>query len=396
MPSATSLRIPERSVVIGGIAATLSMAAMLLWGAADRDSPAVPQPLQADTLVMELDGGGDPILRLAAAWRALQLQPGHADAATRYAGLALTYYGTSGDARFLGYAEGALAPWREAMNPPRSVWLLRGRILQTQHRFADAGADLDRLLAVHGDSAEAMLLAADAWRRAGDIGRARSRCAGLAFAGWPDLARYCAADVLLSLGKTQEADQLLSSGEVVYADMPTETAQWRLAVAADAAAAAGRAAEARALFEQALAIPGAGIALHVAYADLLLGEGRSQDAVDALSDLPDADAVLLRRAIAARRLRHDSFNQLRERLRVRFADAGAFDTARLHLREQALFELLVEDDPDAALALAEENWTLQKGWDDAALLIQAARAADRPEAAHPVEDWRSKFDRRAT
>jgi hypothetical protein len=178
--------------------------------------------------------------------------------------------------------------------------------------------------------------------------------------------------------------------------MPAETAQWRLAVAADAAAAAGRAAEARSLFERALAIPGAGIALHVAYADLLLGEGRPQDAVDALSDLPDADAVLLRRAIAARRLGLGSFGQLRERLRARFADARTFDTARLHLREQALFELLVEDNPDAALALAEENWTLQKGWDDAALLIQAAQAADRPEAAHPVEDWRSKFDRGAT
>lgn len=396
MPSATCLRIPERSVVIGSIAATLSVAAMLLWGAADRDSSAAPQPLQADTLVMELDGGGDPMLRLAATWRALQLQPGDADAASRYAGLALTYYGTSGDARFLGYAEGALAPWREAMNPPRSVWLLRGRILQTKHRFADAGADLDRLLAAHDDSAEAMLLAADAWRRAGDIGRARSRCAGLAFAGWPDLARYCAADVLLSLGKTQEADQLLSSGEAVSADLPAATAQWRLAVAADAAAAAGRAAEALSLFERALAIPGAGIALHVAYADLLLGEGRAQDAINALSDLQDADAVLLRRAIAARRLGLDSFDDLRERLRARFADARALHTAGLHLREQALFELQVEDNPPAALALAEENWTSQKGWDDAALLIQAARAADRPEAAQPVEHWRSKFDRRAT
>jgi tetratricopeptide (TPR) repeat protein len=398
MPSATFLRIPERSVVIGSIAATLSVAAILLWGTADGDSPAGPRPLRADTVVMELDNGSDPMLRLAATWRALQRQPGDADAATRYARLALTYYGTSGDARFLGYAEGALAPWREAMNLPRSVWLLRGRILQTQHRFADAGADLDRLLAAHGDSAEAMLLAADAWRRAGDIGRARSRCAGLAFAGWPDLARYCAADVLLSLGKTEEADQLLSSGVAVSADMPAEMGQWRLAVAADAAAAAGRVAEARSLFEQALASPGGGVALHVAYADLLLGEGRPQDAIDALSDLPDADAdaVLLRRAIAAGRLGLDSFDQLRERLRARFADARAFDTARLHLREQALFELLVEDDPDAALALAEENWMLQKGWEDAALLIQAAAAADRPEAVRPVEDWRRTFDRHAT
>ena len=395
MPSATFWRIPERSVVIGGIAATLSVAAMLLWGAADRDSPAVPQPLQVDAVVIDLDGGGDPMLRLAATWRALQLQPGDADAATRYAGLALKFYGTSGDARFLGYAEGALAPWREAMNPPRSVWLLRGRILQTQHRFADAGSDLDRLLAAHGDSVEARLLAADAWRRVGDIGRARSRCAGLVFAGWPYLARYCAADILLSLGKVEEAHEVLTSGVTVSADVPAETVQWTLAVAADVATAADRIDEARSLFEQTLAIPGAGIALHVAYADLLLGEGRPQDAVDALSDLPDADAVLLRRAIAARRLGLDSFDQLRERLRARFADAGAFDTTRLHLREQALFELLVEDNPHAALALAEENWTLQKSWEDAALLIQAARAAGRPEAAHPVKDWRSKFNRRA-
>jgi hypothetical protein len=362
----------------------------------DGDAPGASTELQAETVVLQLDSGSDPMLRLATMWRALQLQPDDAAAATRYAGLALEIYATSGDARFLGYAEGALARWREAEKPPLSIWLLRGRILQTQHRFAEAGSDLDRLLAVHGDSAEGMLLAADAWRRAGDIHRARLRCAGLAFAGWHDLARHCTADVLLSLGKAEKAHELLSSREAASGRAPPEMAQWMLAVAADAAVAAGRRSEARALFERALAIPGAGIALHTAYADLLLGDGRPREAIATLSGLPDADAVVLRRAIAAKRLGQASLDRLRESLRARFAEARALDAGALHLRERALFELLVEANPDAALALAGKNWTLQKGWEDAALLIQAARAAGRPDAARAVEDWRRQADRGAT
>jgi hypothetical protein len=61
------------------------------------------------------------------------------------------------------------------------------------------------------------------------------------------------------------------------------------------------------------------------------------------------------------------------------------------LREQALHDLLIEEDADTALALAGENWTWQKGPEDAALLVQAARAAGRPDAARAVEDWRKQF-----
>ncbi|MDP9199004.1 MAG: hypothetical protein M3O07_07305 [Pseudomonadota bacterium] len=367
-------------------------AVSLAHGAGDDLSDLSAEP-PADTVVLQRAESADSPQGLAARWRALQRDPGDADAASRYAGLALRQYAVSGDARHLGYAERALADWQDAADPPLSVWLLRGRILQTQHRFAEAGADLDRLLAKHRHSVEGMLMAADAWRRAGEIDRARSRCAGLALAGFAEPASHCAADILMSLGKAAEAYALLSPLHTGPSRAPKELKQWMLTVAADAAAAAGRNPQARAFYERALAIPDAGIAVHASYADLLLAEGRPHDAIAALGRArnQDADALLLRRAIAAKQLDGADFGALRDRLRAAFDEAEALGTATLHLRELALFALWIDDDPHAALAHARLNWTLQKGWEDAALFIDAARAAGRPEAAGAVHDWRRRF-----
>lgn len=393
MPLPSCFRTLKRSTVTAGIAATFAVAVMpLSYGAGD-DSSDPPAGPQADTVILKLGDSAEPSQGLAARWRALQRDPGDAGAASRYAGLALRHYALSGDARYLGYAEAAVAHWQDDADPPLAVWLLRARVLQTQHRFAEAGADLDRLLAQHRQSVEGMLLAADAWRRAGDIDRARSRCAGLALAGYTEPALHCTADILMSLGKAGEAYDLLSPLHEDTSQAPKALEQWMLTVAADAAAAAGKDPEARALYERSLAIPDASIAMYAAFADLLLAAGRPRDAIEVLARAPDQDAdpLLLRRAIAARQLDGADFEALRERLRAGFDEAQKLGTAELHLREQALFALLIDDDPGAALAYAGKNWTLQKGAEDAALFIEAARAAGRPEAAGAVHDWRQRF-----
>lgn len=394
MPSQSCFRVLERHAVSVGIATTITVAAMSPWHTAVGDNSSdVAAGLRADTVVLQLVDVADSPQGLAASWRALQRDPDDAEAASRYADLALRHYALSGDARHLGYANGALAHWRDDPDPPLAVWLLRGRILQTQHRFTEAGTDLDRLLATHGHSVEGMLLAADAWRRAGDIDRARSRCAGIALAGFVEPAAHCAADILMSLGKAGQAFTALSPLHTGSSQAPVALRQWMLTVAADAAAAAGRDPQARALYQRALAIPDASIAIYASYADLLLADGRPQEAIAALGRAPnpDADALLLRRAIAAKQLGTEDFEVLRDRLLARFDEAEKLGTAALHLRELALFELWIEDDPGAALAYAENNWTLQKGWEDAALLIETARAAGRPEEADAVHDWRQGF-----
>jgi hypothetical protein len=58
-----------------------------------------------------------------------------------------------------------------------------------------------------------------------------------------------------------------------------------------------------------------------------------------------------------------------------------------HLREEARFELLLQEDAERALELARQNWARQRGPTDARILLEAALAARAPEAAGPVLEW---------
>ena len=60
-----------------------------------------------------------------------------------------------------------------------------------------------------------------------------------------------------------------------------------------------------------------------------------------------------------------------------------------HAREDAMYFLLVADNPAQALDRATLNWALQHEVEDAQLLIDAAKAAGQPAAAAPVFDWAS-------
>ncbi|MET0230113.1 MAG: hypothetical protein ABW186_04185, partial [Rhodanobacteraceae bacterium] len=57
---------------------------------------------------------------------------------------------------------------------------------------------------------------------------------------------------------------------------------------------------------------------------------------------------------------------------------------RVHLREEARFTLEVLGRRDDALALALENWRVQKEPLDARIALEAALAAEKPEAAREI------------
>ncbi len=60
---------------------------------------------------------------------------------------------------------------------------------------------------------------------------------------------------------------------------------------------------------------------------------------------------------------------------------------RVHLREEARYTLEILDKPDAALALALDDWRVQKEPLDARIVLEAALAAHQPAAARDVVDW---------
>jgi len=59
----------------------------------------------------------------------------------------------------------------------------------------------------------------------------------------------------------------------------------------------------------------------------------------------------------------------------------------VHQREQARFLLEVQKRPRPALAVALENWKVQREPEDALILVKAAASAGNPQAAQPALDF---------
>ena len=59
----------------------------------------------------------------------------------------------------------------------------------------------------------------------------------------------------------------------------------------------------------------------------------------------------------------------------------------MHQQEEARFALHIQNDPKAALRLAQANWQVQLEPRDAQIFLEAALAARDPAAAKPVLRW---------
>ena len=126
--------------------------------------------------------------------------------------------------------------------------------------------------------------------------------------------------------------------------------------------------------------------LLAAYADLLLDQARYREVATLLEGESANDLLLLRRALAARHLGDPGVAEQRRVLEARFAAIRLRGDVP-HLREEARFELWLQEDAERALELARQNWARQRGAADARILLEAALAARLPEAARPVLEW---------
>lgn len=327
--------------------------------------------------------------------RLLARQPGHLPLALQVARDALLRARAEGEPRELGTVQAALAPWWDQPAPPPAVRLLRAAVLQTRHEFDAALADLDALLAARelppALRAQAMLDRAAVLQVQGRFDEAARTCTELATGPVAALgpavtlpARACVAE-LRSLRGDPAADAELRA----LAAMPG-AGGWLALVRAERAVRSGDAAAAETLFRQALALQ-RDVYTRVAWADWLLDAGRPAEvlALGAEEDELLPDALLLRRAIALSRLggaHADRALRAAALLQARF-DASRERGDPPHAREEALFALHLRGDAAAALALAQRQWAAQKEPADALLLVKAARAAGRPEAAAPVRSF---------
>lgn len=379
----------------------LALRLLVPWLLAAASALAVPRLPASDAEVLErlparaLDPRQADISALR---RQLAARPHELDLAIQLARRYHAEVAAEGDPRYIGYAQAALAPWWQLPEPPPRVRVMRAILLQFNHQFDAAVADLRAAVqADPGDDEAWAWLAAIAMVR-GDYALARNACEALARQATPLIAAGCRAQVDATTGQAGAAADALRAALLADAQAGTQAGTlagtqadagerlWALTRLAEIEQRRGRYAAAEATYRQALALGITDGYLLAAYADLLLDLGRPAEVLALLQGRERSDLLLLRLALAAQAGADPRQGRWQRELAARF-DAARRRGDTVHQKEESRFALQLLRDAPRALALARENYAVQREPSDARILLEAALAARQPEAAAPVRAW---------
>jgi len=288
---------------------------------------------------------------------------------------------TTGDLRFLGYAEAVLGPWIGPDTTSADALVLHATVLQSRHDFSDALKVLDRARALRPDDAQSWLTSATVLRVLGEYEQSTAACERIAEPVVTQLCRQGVKGLSGDLAAAYAAIQQIDSQ-----GMPPEERAWRDSELGEMAVRLGRDVEAEHWFQNGLRASPRDFYIRAAYADLLLRNGRAHEVLVLLEGCESLEPLLLRITSAQKILRDPAFEQSSARLAAAFA-AEAQRGDGVHRREEARFLLDIRGDPRAALAAALKNWKVQREAEDVLVLLRAARAAGLPEAAQPAVEF---------
>ena len=299
-----------------------------------------------------------------------------------------------GDPRYVGYASAALAPLDKAAPAGNTAltaayWQIKGMLQQYSHNFDGALSSLDKASLADPKSPDPM-----AWRAAihmvqANYPKAQAECEALKPLTTPLFASGCSQYVLAHSGGAAGLQSAFDTLNVAVKAEPTASAElmlWELTRLAEMAIRLKRFDEADAYFKQALKLGVTDQFLLGAYADFLLQQKKPEAVITLLADWERSDILLLRLALAGKATNHKKASDWASNLRDRFIEAAKRGD-RLHEQEAARFELDFENNPKKALALATNNYKLQKEPRDAEVLMRCALAAKDAAAAEPALTW---------
>jgi hypothetical protein len=300
------------------------------------------------------------------------------------------------DPRFFGYAQAALAPWWNKPKAPLAVLLLRATLRQSTHQFDSALADLEVILKAVPEHPQALLTRATVQQVRGNFDAAKRDCEALGELVDALVSTACLTNVSGATGALRASYEKLKQTLASNPQAEAGVASWVTTQLAEMAVRAGDSAAAEQHFRSALGTNAATESssqgndkdayLLAAYADFLLDQKRPREVIKLLQDSTRADGLLLRYALAQQRVKLPQAAASIASLNARF-EAARRRGERVHLREEARFQLELVQAPQQALQLAGENWAVQKEPADARVLLEAALAAKSKPAAQPVLDW---------
>jgi hypothetical protein len=322
--------------------------------------------------------------QLKALQAALARMPGDMSRATALAAAHIRIARQEGDPRYLGYAQSALAPWWRDPNAPTPVLVLRATIRQSLHDFDGAVADLGTALQREPRSAQALLTRATVLTVQGKYADARADCTTLARVAPEVYVVICVAAIDSVTGRARLASDSLARA---LSTLPIDAASRAYAetTLGEIAHRLGDAA-AQDHFAAALQADPRDLYLIGAYSDWLLDQGRPADVMPLVIKETRVDPLVLRLGLAQQALQRPEATTTIAALRAQF-DASRARGDVVHRREEARFELYLDRNPGKALALARDNWRVQREPADLRILAQAAAATGDADALATVRRW---------
>lgn len=292
----------------------------------------------------------------------------------------------TGDNRFWGRAQAALAPWWDRADAPVELAVLQATVQQGRHEFEASRKVLVAALARQPTHAQGWLNLAALERLSARYSESLAACREVARAGQGLYAHACELETRSMLGQHDAAIRGL--GQLLTQVTDPDPQSWLLSLLAEAHERAGQDAAALTAYAQSLARQ-PDLYTSIALSDLLLRTGSNARALTALAQLPQTDAVVLRRGIAWQRMGDKRWQEALATFQERVAELKRRgDDPGLHGRELAMSALWLEGDAPRALTLARKNLALQREPVDWWLALQSAQAAGNSSAVTELSaEW---------
>ena len=302
---------------------------------------------------------------------------------------------SEGDPRFLGYAQRLLQGWPTDQMTD-SLRVLRATLWQSLHRFEDARADLNRVLAGDGRTqhhVQALLTLANLEIVQGRYADALPACNQFA-EHYPGLiAASCQAQVLARTGQADAAYKDLKALTQQNQLRSNTTAMlWAEGTLADIAAQLGEPI-AEQHWRNVLALDPDDLYSRTQLADWLIQRERYGQAVALTKGYDNVDSLAVLRAIALQASGSTQAKGLIETLDERFSEAR-WRGNLLHQRDYARFLLDLRQQPAEALKYASENWQDQREPMDTRLLLRAANASEDRVVVEAANEWLAAINQR--
>ena len=368
------LTSPRRQATVAAWAAAVAFFSCV----AGAEEAARYRPADGDAVVLALPAG-------VSAAQAMAANQGDPERAAIDAEAFLRLARTTRDARYFGRAEALVAPWIARQDATPRLLVAAADLAQQRHDFASARQLLDRAINADPGDGGARIQRANVALLLGEFAAARRDCLAVLQGGATVPGTVCLASAMTGPGGLQRARRLLAAFDDAGPAAP-DIARWLLLTESDLALRDGDAPAAQQYLARAHALDPDDEETRARLAELLIEQGDAAHALTLARGSTVSAALLVRRIRAASGTDAVEAAAARRELDALLAVGRRRGTAP-HLREEGELALFVDRNAARALALARQNFALQKDTPDIRLLLGAAVAAGDKRTLAELRQW---------